>query len=142
VADAALAVARAVQGLGRDGDCGTSIGWRAACAGRAGAAAGPTDITVEEMETTVETTTRRCSRNRTSQSTSLDFDLTDIFGLKRKKKGRAPRRPAQGEPQGLIDKVTYWTGVQRPLVKRLVESIETRVSKLGLRAAVRSERKT
>jgi hypothetical protein len=40
----------------------------------------------------------------------------------------------------LVDKVTYWTGVQRPLVKRLVESIETRVGELGLRAAVRSEK--
>jgi hypothetical protein len=39
-----------------------------------------------------------------------------------------------------VDKVTYWTGVQRPLVKRLVESIETRVGELGLRAAVRSEK--
>ena len=26
--------------------------------------------------------------------------------------------------------MTYWTGVQRPLVKRLVESIETRVGEL------------
>ena len=32
----------------------------------------------------------------------------------------------------LIDKVNYWTGVQRPLVKKLVETIEAKVGDLGL----------
>ena len=40
----------------------------------------------------------------------------------------------------LVDKLTYWTGVQRPLAKKLVESIESRVSELGLRAHVKRER--
>ena len=40
----------------------------------------------------------------------------------------------------LIDKVNYWTGVQRPLVKKLVEAIETKVSDLGLRADIECER--
>ena len=29
-------------------------------------------------------------------------------------------------PQEIVDKVTYWTGVRRPLVRALVESIEQR----------------
>ena len=40
----------------------------------------------------------------------------------------------------LIDKVNYWTGVQRPLVKKLVETIEAKVSALGLRADIECER--
>ena len=39
-----------------------------------------------------------------------------------------------------MDKLTYWTGVQRPLVKKLVESIEARVSELNLRADVKLEK--
>jgi hypothetical protein len=40
----------------------------------------------------------------------------------------------------LIDKVNYWTGVQRPLVKKLVEAIETKVNDLGLRSDIECER--
>jgi hypothetical protein len=40
----------------------------------------------------------------------------------------------------LVDKVNYWTGVQRPLVKKLVEAIETKVAELGLRADTKLER--
>jgi hypothetical protein len=36
--------------------------------------------------------------------------------------------------------VNYWTGVQRPLVKKLVETIESKAGELGLRADVKCER--
>jgi hypothetical protein len=36
--------------------------------------------------------------------------------------------------------VTYWTGVQRPLVKALVEAIVSKVGELGLNAEVKCER--
>jgi len=39
----------------------------------------------------------------------------------------------------IVDKVAYWSGVQRPIVKRLVESICKRVEDLGLRVDVRRE---
>jgi len=38
--------------------------------------------------------------------------------------------------------VNYWTGVQRPLVKKLVEAIEEKVSDLGLRADIKCERES
>jgi len=41
--------------------------------------------------------------------------------------------------KSLVDKLTYWTGVPRPLVKKLVESMEARVEELGLRADVKQE---
>ena len=39
-----------------------------------------------------------------------------------------------------MDKVAYWTGVPRPLIKELVESIAARVGELGLRADTRREK--
>ena len=39
-----------------------------------------------------------------------------------------------------MDKVAYWTGVQRPVVKKLVESIASRVEEMGLRADIALER--
>ena len=75
----------------------------------------------------------RRSRSRASRSSSpLDTDLDDIFPVSQaQEEGRAPggRPAARRTARRSIDKVTYWTGVQRPLVKRLVESIETRVAR-------------
>jgi len=39
-----------------------------------------------------------------------------------------------------VQKLTYWTGVQRPLVKKLVESIENRVADLQLKAEIEREK--
>jgi hypothetical protein len=32
----------------------------------------------------------------------------------------------------VVDKIAYWTGVQRPLIKRLIEAIEKRSGELKL----------
>ena len=104
---------------------------------------GHTDITVEEMETTVEEFYKKAlDEQSASVELALDTDLVDIFKVsRRKKKGVRPAADLLRENRKtLVDKVTYWTGVQRPLVKRLVESIETRVGELELRAAVRTEK--
>ncbi len=104
---------------------------------------GHADVTVEEMETTVE---QFYEQHLAAQSQSfelpLDTDLVDIFRVsKRKKKGVRPAvELLRDNRKTLVDKVTYWTGVQRPLVKRLVESIEARVAELDLRAAVGGEK--
>jgi hypothetical protein len=104
---------------------------------------GHTDITVEEMETTVEEHYRKSLEEQTqSVDLALDSDLKDIFPVsKRKKKGARPAAELLREGRkSLIDKVAYWTGVQRPLVKKLVESIESRVGELDLRASVKGEK--
>jgi len=104
---------------------------------------GHTDITVEEMETTVEDFYKKAlAEQGQGVELALDTDLVDIFPVsRRKKKGVRPAIDLLRENRKpLIDKVTYWTGVQRPLVKRLVESIEARVGELGLRAVVRDEK--
>jgi hypothetical protein len=104
---------------------------------------GHADVTVEEMETTVEDFYKQAIEQREqSVELALDTDLVDIFKVSRRKKtGVRPAADLLRESRKvLVDKVTYWTGVQRPLVKRLIESIETRVGELDLRAAVKSEK--
>ena len=103
---------------------------------------GQTDVTVEEMETTVE---QFYEQALAAQTQSIDLplgsDLVDIFKVsKRKKQGvRAAVELLRENRKTLVDKVTYWTGVQRPLVKKLVESIESRVGELDLRTTVKEQ---
>jgi hypothetical protein len=72
----------------------------------------------------------------------LDNDLGDIFKVsKRRKRGIRPAADFLRENRrAVIDKVTYWTGVQRPLVKNVVRSIEAKVRELGLFSDVINER--
>jgi len=82
------------------------------------------------------------SRQPSPGELPLDTDLEDIFKAGRRRKNGV--RPAadllRENRKSLVDKLTYWTGVQRPLVRKLVESIETRVGELDLRADVRQEK--
>src|SRR5437867_3049581 len=104
---------------------------------------GRTDITVEEMDATVEDFYRRAAEEqRSTMELPLDTDLVDIFpSSKRRKKGVRPAADLLKESRKpLVDKVTYWTGVKRPLVKTLVEAIEGRVRELGLAAELAREK--
>jgi hypothetical protein len=95
---------------------------------------GATDVTVEEMETTVEEFYRQheSSEAEVVRSLALDTDLADIFQAPRD--GRVETRPAAelvaACRKDIVDKVTYWTGVRRPLVKALIESIERRLTRM------------
>jgi hypothetical protein len=103
---------------------------------------GDTDITVEEMETTVAEFYERALNEQPSPGDlALDTDLEDIFNVSpRKRKGvRLAADLLKENRQSLVQNLTYWTGVQRPLVKKLVESIGSRVAELGLKAEVKRE---
>ncbi len=95
---------------------------------------GDTDITVAEMRDTVANFYERLMANDASfADLALDSDLIDIFVSKRRRKGvRSGVEFLHKHRKALIDKVTYWSGVQRPIIKKLVESIQTRVEQLGL----------
>ena len=102
-------------------------------------AIGETDVTVEEMEGTLGDFYRDTTADESHAiaDLALDTDLTDIF-VKSTSRRRNGIRPAAdvlaARRKEIVDKVTYWTGVRRPLVKRLVESIEDRVRALNLAA--------
>jgi len=100
---------------------------------------GQTDVTVEEMEVTLEDFYKATTPDESQAiaDLALDTDLTDIFVKPgpRRRKGIRPAADLLAERRKeVVDKVTYWTGVRRPLVKKLVESIEDRVRALGLAA--------
>jgi hypothetical protein len=104
---------------------------------------GDTDITVDEMDVTVgEFYERALDQQLVPGDLPFDTDLSDIFSAsKRRRKNVRPAADLLRENRkALIDKVTYWTGVQRPLVKKLVEALEAKVTDLGLRADVKCER--
>jgi hypothetical protein len=98
---------------------------------------GETDVTVDEMEVTLEDFYKLTTPDESQAiaDLALDTDLTDIF-IKPTSRRRNGIRPAADliaeRRKEIVDKVTYWTGVRRPLVKRLVESIEERVRTLNL----------
>jgi hypothetical protein len=105
---------------------------------------GATDVTVEEMDVTVEQFYQQHTPDEAQAiaELALDADLADIL-LKpapRRRNGIRPAAPWLAEHRKqIVDKLTYWTGVRRPLVKALVESIEQRVSDLGLAVEVARE---
>ena len=104
---------------------------------------GRTDITVEEMETTVaDHYGKALTEPLSAEELPLETDLNDIFNAsRRRKKGVRPAVDLLRENhKAMVDKLTYWTGVQRPLVKGLVEAIESKVGELGLRADVKCEK--
>jgi hypothetical protein len=103
---------------------------------------GHTDITVDEMESTVGEFYRLSLPEEIPvQELALDADLQDIFNVSPKRRNGV--RPAvemlHQHRKPIVDKVAYWSGVQRPIVKRLVESICSRVEELGLRVDIRRE---
>jgi len=104
---------------------------------------GDTDITVAEMEDTVgQFYERHASEPHEVDELLLDNDLKDIFNVSpKKRKGVRPAVDLLREHRKVItDKLTYWTGVQRPLIKNLLESIEERLAALELQSHVNCEK--
>ncbi len=98
---------------------------------------GETDVTVDEMDVTIEDFYRATSPDESGAvaDLALDTDLTDIFVKRTRRRGARPAAELLAERRKeIVDKVTYWTGVRRPLVRLLVLSIERRVAELRLLA--------
>jgi hypothetical protein len=94
---------------------------------------GEIDISVEDMDATVEDFYRENAPDdgEEVENLALDSDLSDIFGTG----GDSPAAELVARHRKtIVDKVNYWTGASRPLVKRLVDSIEARLSEQSLTA--------
>jgi hypothetical protein len=98
---------------------------------------GQTDITVDEMEQTVEEFYREWHVDETPlvADLALDADLLDIFGVS-DPQAMLEERPAsellREHRRDVVDKINTWTGVRRTLVRALVLAIEKRLDELQL----------
>jgi len=105
---------------------------------------GITDITSDEMKETVrEFYARWALETRATVNESLGPDLSDLFPAKRGRRGVGARPAADFIEQHralLIDRLAYWTGVRRPLVRALIERMVRTCRELDLR--VEPERET
>ncbi|MBI2153181.1 MAG: putative zinc-binding metallopeptidase [Candidatus Rokubacteria bacterium] len=101
-----------------------------------------TDITVEEMNMTVEEFFRANQPEIAPVEVALENDLPDFFV----RKGRRTRsiRPAwemvREHRTTLINKIEYWTGVRRSVVRALVDSIADAAERLQLYVETEAER--
>jgi hypothetical protein len=99
-----------------------------------------TDVTVGDMEMTVADFYHRNGQEVQIGDLLMDTDLRDIFDASKRRKNTKPAQQfLQEQRKTVVDKVAYWTGAQRPLVKKLVESIEKRSGELNLFADLQRE---
>jgi hypothetical protein len=109
-------------------------------------AVGNIDYTVDEMEQTVEEFYRATTIDESTAIAGLplDTDLIDIFVGADRCSARREYRPATElvaeHRRDIVDRVNYWTGVRRSLVRTLVESIERQLVELELFADVQRSR--
>jgi hypothetical protein len=96
------------------------------------------ELPVEEMGSTVEQFYREAVPDEPADLV-LDAELEDIFS-------REGSRPAAAfvfdHRKMMIDKITYWTGLRRSLVRKLLEVIEKRARELELTVGGRREAAT
>ncbi len=100
-----------------------------------------TDITVAEMDMTVEEFFRANQGEVTPVDVALENDLPDFFIRKgRRKRGIRPAwEMVRDYRMELIGKVEYWTGVRRSAVRALVDSIEQAAERMQLHVEIRRE---
>jgi hypothetical protein len=107
---------------------------------------GQIDYTVDQMEQTVEEFYRATSTDESTviAGLPLDTDLIDIFVNADHRSARREYRPAAElvaeHRRDIVDRVNYWTGVRRSLVRTLVESIERQLAELELFADIQRSR--
>src|SRR5438477_405988 len=98
---------------------------------------GAIESAVNDMEETIEDFYKSTTRDESQAiaDLALDVDLDDIF-LQPEQVSEDRRRKAaeivEEHRREIADKVTYWTGARRSLVKSLVEAIAKKVDELGL----------
>ncbi len=100
-----------------------------------------TDITTEEMQMTVEEFLRATQPAPVPVDVALENDLPDFFIRKgRRKHGIRPAwEMIRQHRTELINKIEYWTGVNRAVVRALVENIERAAERLLLFVDISTE---
>ena len=95
---------------------------------------GKAELPVDEMQATIEEFYRERTPDETPAVADLplDVDLDDLFGPAAPQGSRPAAEFLAEHRKVIVDRITYWTGVRRTLVKHLVESIEKRAKEMDL----------
>jgi hypothetical protein len=100
-----------------------------------------TDITVEEMNMTVEEFFRAQEPAPEPVDVALEHDLPDFFV--RRRRGAKPAADFLREHRTvLVNRIEYWTGVRRSVIRALVAKIEETSARLGLAVPAGAEMTT
>jgi hypothetical protein len=70
---------------------------------------------------------------------ALDAHLGQIFSTRRRKESRPAADIVGKHRPELVEKITYWTGVRRPIVSGLIDSICKTCERMKLRGEVGEE---
>ena len=99
------------------------------------------ELPVEEIATTIEQFYKEHQQDEEAALNDLvpDAELEDIFPPRKGGETRAAALFLQDYRKSIIDKVTYWTGVRRPVIKKLLEVIVRRAKELELCVDTRRE---
>jgi Putative zinc-binding metallo-peptidase len=101
---------------------------------------GEVDITVDDMRLTVEQFYQRAENERATRiELVMDAHLSEIFLTRKPREGRPAAAIVTKYRRELIDKITYWTGVRRPVVRGLVEAICKNCERMKLWGVVGQE---
>jgi hypothetical protein len=85
------------------------------------------------MRLTVEEFYRRAEKERDMRiDLAMDAHLSEIFLTRKPREGRLAATIVTKYRRELVDKITYWTGVRRPVVRGLVEAICRNCERLKL----------
>jgi putative zinc-binding metallo-peptidase len=94
---------------------------------------GTADITAAEMEMTVGDFYRNSTDQIPLLDVTQDGDLAEMFNASKKSKSaQAADVFLREHRKTIVDHITRWTALQRPAVKKLMESIEKRSGELRL----------
>ncbi len=94
---------------------------------------GEVDITPDDIAVTVEQFYEQANQERRARlDLALDAHLPAIFHTRKRRESKPASTIVAKYKGDLIDKIAYWTGVRRPIVRGLVESIGTNCDRLKL----------
>ena len=85
---------------------------------------GDVDITPDDIGITVEQFYQAAAHERQARiDIALDAHLGQIFLTRRRKESRPAAEIVRRHTRELVEKITYWTGVRRAIVRGLIDSV-------------------
>ena len=101
---------------------------------------GEVDITPDDISVTVEQFYEQAAQEQQARiDIALDAHLGQIFLSRRRKESRPAADIVSKYRPELVEKITYWTGVRRPIVSGLIDSICATCTRIKLWGEVGEE---